>query len=53
MLLSHVHRMAGSRLPAVTLVYMERAPGGGSGDLNAVLVRFLRAVMASSVRLED
>lgn len=53
MLLSHVRRMAGSRLPAVTLVHVERAPEGGSGDLHAVLAPFLRAVIASSVRLED
>lgn len=53
MLLSHVHRMAGSRFPVVSLVHVERAPEGGSGDLNAVLVLFLTAVITSSVRTGD
>lgn len=50
--LSRVGRMAGPRLPAVTLIHMERALEGGSGDPNA-LVPFLPAVIASSARPGD
>lgn len=50
--LSRLGRMAGPRLPAVTLIHMERALEGGSGDPNA-LVLFLTAVIASSARPGD